>query len=132
MNSFDRRNEEEAKGSPQKKKKAKNNDSEKKEEQPTMKDLERSIIKLYRIIHSRGAEMDDNMALMQDPLYMLREIESKILLMFEEKDFIEEVASKSNDVSKRLNEAERIVDRDRKQIRYQKKKKIEHEQLLAR
>ena len=62
--------------------------------------------------------MDEGMGLLQDPLYLLREIESSITHMFEEKGFIEELATKTNDVSKRLAEAERVVDRDRKQIRY--------------
>ena len=117
MSSFDRRNEEEAKASPQKKK-ASINDSAKKEQEVTMKDLERTIIKIYRIVSSRGAEIDENMVLMQDPLHLLREIESNLNLMFEENSYIEELATKNNDVAKRLNEAERIVDRDRKQIRY--------------
>lgn len=121
MSSFDRRNEEEAKGSPAKnKKKVAMHDSAKKEEVPpaTIKDLLRTILRIYKTINKRGSEMDEGLALLQDPLHLLREIESSVTHMFEEKGFIEELATKNTDVSKRLAEAERVVDRDRKQIRY--------------
>lgn len=120
MNSFDKRNEEEAKGSPaKKKKKVTVHDSAKKDEPPaTMKDLLRSTLRIYKIINKRGSEMDEGLALLQDPLHLLREIESSVTKMFEEKGFIEELATRNNDVSKRLTEAERVVDRDRKQVRY--------------
>lgn len=121
MSSFDRRNEEEAKGAPaKKKKKVAMHDTAKKEEVPpaTMKDLLRTILKIYKTINKRGSEMDEGLALLQDPVHLLREIESSVTHMFEEKGFIEELATKSYDMSKRLAEAERVVYRDRNLIRY--------------
>jgi hypothetical protein len=52
--------------------------------------------------------------------------------MFETRDYIEMRSQKNLELQKRFVEAERNAEKNRKQIRYEKKRKQEMELLLAR
>jgi hypothetical protein len=62
----------------------------------------------------------------------LREIESAILLMFETRDYIEEKSEFNRDLSVRFQNAERTVNEARRKIRYERKKRLEQDIVLAR
>lgn len=64
-----------------------------------------------------------------DALAQLREIEHTLLFMYEEKDYIEKMALKSVSINRRHAEAEKAAEKARKQMRYEKKRKIEEEIL---
>lgn len=52
--------------------------------------------------------------------------------MFETRDFIEQRSAKNLELQKRFLEAERTAEKNRKQVRYEKKRKQEMEMLLSR
>lgn len=52
--------------------------------------------------------MDNN------PLQQLRDIENKVSLMFETRQYIEDLGSQNLEVRKKLSEAEGVAERDRK------------------
>jgi mannose-1-phosphate guanylyltransferase len=65
--------------------------------------------------------------MMKDPIAQLREIENSILFMFEARAYIEEKSQSNRELLLRYQEAEKAVERDRKQIRYQRKTVRERE-----
>lgn len=72
------------------------------------------------------------LAMMKDPISQLREIENSILYMFEARDYIAEKSKGNRELLLRYQEAERTVDKERKQVRYLKKKKMEEGLIEAR
>lgn len=94
-----------------------------------MVDLQGTIGKLYtKVMHK--TDQASNALVMNDPLTQLREIESQLHLMLETRDYIEN--HKNPEVQKRYVEAEKTVEKNRKQVRYEKKRRQEMELLIAR
>ena len=99
-----------------------------------MAELQTLILRLYSKVTMKSDMLPGNATMViSDPLSQLREIESQLLLMFETRDYIENVASQQNpEVYKRFLEAEKTAEKNRKQIRYEKKRRQEMDLLLSR
>ena len=81
-------------------------------------------------MHKSESTTSNNAIVVNDPLSQLREVESAIQLMLETREYIEN--HPSAEVKRGFVEAEKAVDKARKQVRYEKKRKQETELLLAR
>ena len=62
-------------------------------------------------------------------MYQIGEIERNLTLFLEIRDYILRTGDRNPDKLKQFLEAEKSLDKDRKQIRYEKKRKIEMETL---
>lgn len=94
-----------------------------------MAELEQMIHRLYtKVMHKN--DQASNALIMNDPLTQLREVEGTLQLMFETREYIEN--NRNPDIQKRFIEAEKAVEKNRKQVRYEKKRKQEMELLIAR
>lgn len=69
---------------------------------------------------------------LKGPIQQLQEIESSIMLMFEERDYIEEKAETNKDISQQFQEAEKKAEKIRRDFRYELRRKNEGEAEEAR
>ncbi len=98
-----------------------------------MRELQQNIQNLFnKIRKNRGDVTSEEVENGNATLQQLREIENTVQLLFEAREFIEQKASYNTELQKRYGDAERQAEKNRKQIRYEKKKRQEQETLLAR
>ncbi|CDW89906.1 UNKNOWN [Stylonychia lemnae] len=90
-----------------------------------MTSLKSIISRLYQKVRQSGPARDTD----DDVVVQLGEIERKLALYIERRDLIFFSGEAAPDQVKQLQEVEKIVDKDRKQIRYEKKKQNEKEMI---
>jgi broad specificity polyphosphatase/5'/3'-nucleotidase SurE len=86
-----------------------------------MNSLQQMITKLYSKVMHKNGDQASNALVINDPLSQLREVEGMLLLMLETREYIEN--NNSQEVQKRFVEAEKMVEKNRKQVRYEKKRR---------
>ncbi len=64
---------------------------------------------------------------LKGPIQQLQEIESSIMLMFEERDYIEKKAETNKDISQQFQDAEKKAEKIRRDYRYELRRKNEAE-----
>lgn len=89
------------------------------------------ILKLYSKVMHKSDHTTTAPLVVNDPLSQLREVEGMLLLMLETREYIES-GGNTSETYKRFLDAEKSVEKNRKQIRYERKRRQETELLLAR
>lgn len=92
------------------------------------------IAKLFNKIqgYSKGDSELENVPTLKGPIQQLREVENSLLLMFEERDYIEEKAEKNKELAQTFIDAEKKAEKIRRDFRYDLRRKNEEEAEKAR
>jgi ABC-type enterochelin transport system substrate-binding protein len=69
---------------------------------------------------------------LKGPIQQLQDIESSIMLMFEERNYIEEKAETNKEIAQQFYDAEKKADKIRRDFRYELRRKHEAEAELGR
>lgn len=103
---------------------------EKLHEEQKKKFLYSIISKLFNKVQRRSGGDSSEMAAvptLKGPIQQLQEIETSIMLMFEERDYIEDKAETNRDIALQLQDAEKKAEKSRRDQRYELRRKNEAE-----